>query len=457
MNIVFFYFILLFKNIICNHGIESINKNKNITFNDIFNHIFVKEKYTIFYFGSQLFYILIHKNCTNVKSFCPKFNISGNESDKSINIYFEDDIETNYSFKNKEINFNLLNKKDVEENYISICINISNSTNYLILNFTENTANTRQTNSDIKEIKYSYNIIDGIAVQLLRGEHFFVKYIFFAYILIVFGCYLLLYGAYHFSIGVIFHVTLFLFYFLNDLFEISLNCEITELIYLYIFLCLIIGISMGIFLNTDKKDNKKYLILKIFHGCSFGFSFFKILIHYYLLIDEIEKYGESDKNNEIYFAASIIFIFIGTTLNLFNPFKKYIFLPASATAGSYYFIKGITYVIGGYYSENILLRYKLSLEYLDIGFKVEIILTYLILTILLIIFSVFYQINHIKQKQEEMQTETISPENYGISRISDLSRTSNSLKPENEKDLINNSNQNKDDDEDDDDINDQED
>ena len=67
---------------------------------------------------------------------------------------------------------------------ISICINISNSTNYLILNFTENTANTRQTNSDIKEIKYSYNIIDGIAVQLLRGEHFFVKYIFFAYILI---------------------------------------------------------------------------------------------------------------------------------------------------------------------------------------------------------------------------------------------------------------------------------
>ena len=79
---------------------------------------------------------------------------------------------------------------------------------------------------------------------------------------------------------------------------------------------------MGIFLNTDKKDNKKYLILKIFHGCSFGFSFFKILIHYYLLIDEIEKYGESDKNNEIYFAASIIFIFIGTTLNLFNPFKK---------------------------------------------------------------------------------------------------------------------------------------
>jgi hypothetical protein len=42
MNIVFFYFILLFKNIICNHGIESINKNKNITFNDKFNHMFVK-------------------------------------------------------------------------------------------------------------------------------------------------------------------------------------------------------------------------------------------------------------------------------------------------------------------------------------------------------------------------------------------------------------------------------
>ena len=74
-------------------------------------------------------------------------------------------------------------------------------------------------------------------------------------------------------------------------------------------------------------------------------------------------------------------------------------MPASAIAGSYYFVKGIKYVIGGYYSENYVLRYKLTINYLKYGFKVEIIVTYLIMTILLIIFFIFYQINHIKQNK----------------------------------------------------------
>jgi hypothetical protein len=209
---------------------------------------------------------------------------------------------------------------------------------------------------------------------------------------------------------------------------------------------------MGIILNTDKKNNKKYLFLKIFHGCSLGFSFYKIIILYYVL------YGTSadiDKNNTIYFGVSIIFLFLGVLLHLFYPFKQYIFLPSSAVTGSYYFVKGIKYVIGGYYSENLALRYKITFEYVD-G-KGETISTYLSMTIILIIFSIFCQIIHIKQKQEEMPTETITTENYEISRISDLSRTSNSIKPEEEKELVDKSIQNKTGEEDDDDINDQED
>ena len=209
---------------------------------------------------------------------------------------------------------------------------------------------------------------------------------------------------------------------------------------------------MGIILNTDKKNNKKYLLLKIFHGCSLGFSFYKLLILYYVFFGTSVDF---DDNNTIYYAASIIFIFLGVIINLFNPFKQYIFLPASAVTGSYYFVKGIKYVIGGYYSENIAIRYRITFDYVDN--KGEIISTYLIMTIMLITFSIFYQINHIKQKQEEIPNETINPENYEISRISDLSRTSNSIKPEEEKELIDKSNPNKTAEEDDDDINDQED
>ncbi len=454
MNIFFFYFILLFKNNIC---------QKIKTFNDEFNHMVIEKNNTLLYFGSELNYIVISNNTCDEPSL-DLFSKITIEDYKSINFYFKNKTNNateNYTFRNNDANLNIsiLNKTDRP---YSLIINILNLEYSLILNLTEKSTmyNDSHKYNNIKEIIYSFDISKGIGVQILRGENFFVEYIHFSYILIVFGFFLLLYGAYHFSIGVFIHVTLFLFFWVNDIFDITIKYEISKLIYLYIFLCLIVGISMGIFLNTDKKDNKKYLLLKIFHGCSLGFSFFKILIHYFLLIFNIFENNNDDvfdKNNQIYFAVSFIFIFLGIALNLFNPFKKYIFLPSSAIAGSYYFVKGIKYVIGGYYSENYILRYKLTLDYLKYGFKVEIIVTYLIMTILLIIFSIFYQINHIKQKQEEMPIETLNPENFEISRISDLSRTSNSIKPEVEKELIDKSNQNKSVDEDDDDINDQED
>lgn len=450
MNIFFFYFIFLFKNIKSEDNI-----NKIITFNENFNRMIIKEDCALFYFSSELIYIVIHNIISNEEPlYFSNITIINNNS---INFFFEnktDHTSENYTFENNKANLALSNL-DKTSHSNGIVINISNLEYSLILNLTEkSTENSyNQIDSDIKKILYNYDIENGIAVQLLRGENFFVNKIFFSYILIIFGYFLLLYGAYHFSIGVVFHVTLFLFFYFNDIFEISLNCEINNIIYLYIFLCLIIGISMGIILNTDKKNNKKYLLLKVFHGCSLGFSFYKILIIYYIFFGSSI---ESDKNNTIYFGISIVFIFLGVLLNLFNPFKQYIFLPASAIAGSYYFVKGIKYVIGGYYSENFAIRYSINFGY--VNEKTEIICTYLIMTIILIIFSIFFQINHIKQKQEETQSESINPENYEISRISDLSRTSNSIKPDEEKELVNKSNQTKNADEnDDDDINDQED
>ena len=456
MNIFFFYFILLFKYIICQNKDKEIKVN---TFNDNFTRMIIKDDYALFYFGSELIYIIIHKNNTcNEKSLdlFSNITINGSGNNKSINFYFKNKTNNateNYTFKNddQDLNLSIFNKTNHSN---CIVINISNSEYSLILNLTENRTedNYNQAYKNTKEIRYVFDIDEGTAVQLLRGENFFVEYFFFSYILIVFGWFLLLYGAYHFSIGVIFHITLFLFFYFNDIFEITFNYEISKLIYLYIFLCLIIGISMGIFLNTDKKNNKKYLLLKIFHGCSLGFSFYKLLILYYVFFGTSVDF---DDNNTIYYAASIIFIFLGVIINLFNPFKQYIFLPASAVTGSYYFVKGIKYVIGGYYSENIAIRYKITFGY--VNNKGEIISTYLIMTIILITFSIFCQINHIKQKQEEIPNEAINPENYEISRISDLSRTSNSIKPEEEKELIDKSNQNKTAEEDDDDINDQED
>ena len=213
--------------------------------------------------------------------------------------------------------------------------------------------------------------------------------------------------------------------------------------FFYIIKCII---------ENNKKNNKKYFTLKVLHGCLFGYFTFKTLIYYYIFFDGT-LIDREESRTLIYFGISAVFIFLGFSLNLFNPFRKYIFLPSSTVSGSYEIIKGIGYIIGGYFSDIIAIKEKLNFNYvLNIH---EYKWTYLIIHILLIIFSIYYQINHIKNKQDEIEKITSIEEPNGISRISNLSRTSNSIKKDENQELIDKT-QNKYIDEEDD-INDQED
>ena len=183
MNIFFFYFILLFKYIICQNKDKEIKIN---SFNDNFTRMIIKDDYALFYFGSELIYIIIHKNNTcNEKSLDLFSNISinGSGNNKSINFYFKNKTNNateNYTFKNddQDLNLSIFNKTNHSN---SIVINISNSEYSLILNLTENRTedNYNQAYKNTKEIRYVFDIDEGTAVQLLRGENFFVEYFFF--------------------------------------------------------------------------------------------------------------------------------------------------------------------------------------------------------------------------------------------------------------------------------------
>ena len=213
--------------------------------------------------------------------------------------------------------------------------------------------------------------------------------------------------------------------------------------FFYIIKCII---------ENNKKNNKKYFTLKVLHGCSFGYFTFKTLIYYYIFFNGA-LVDDPKTRVLIYFAISTIFIFIGFALNLFNPFRQYIFLPSSTVSGSYEIIKGIGYIIGGYFSDIIAIKEKLNFNYVPNINEYK--WTYLIIHILLIIFSILYQINYIKNKQDEIEKLNYIEEPNEIQRTSNLSNTSNSIKKDESQELIDKT-QNENNDEEDD-INDQED
>ena len=142
---------------------------------------------------------------------------------------------------------------------------------------------------------------------------------------------------------------------------------------------------------------------------------------------------DSNKKILIYFPVLTIFIILGLFLNLFELLKEYAYLPCSAVSGSLYLMKGLGYIIGGYFSDIIFLNENLKIK---ISNYTEMILTYLILHILIIIFSIFYQINRLKYNEnKDIENSSDRP-----TRIVDSFNNSSSFRKEKEEELVDKSN-----------------
>ena len=285
---------------------------------------------------------------------------------------------------------------------------------------------------DINKIDYVENIIivNTHEDQLVESIFYFLSFI-----LIISGCFSILYGAYHFMFGYIIHLTLFLYFSIFELLAIyKVNISVLASL-LSLFFYFIFSISLSLILKTDRKDNIRYMTLKIIHGCSFGYSVFKLLSYYYIFFN-LKGINNEDIRRLIYIAFSAIIIGIGAIFNLFNPFKKYIFLPCASVSGSYYITKGLSYVAGGYFSNIIAIREGLTFNYLKN--RKEIISTYFIINFLIIILSIYYQIKHIENKQNEMEEFFISEEpiENDESRISNASYASGADKKDVEEELV---------------------
>ena len=417
---IYLSFFLIIKNLFCqeNYNTNDINDKELISFNNNFDNMFFEKKYFITYLGTEMSYFKINSP------------IAGNNN--TIINYNNREIELN--FKNKNETF-IINSSFIVSYLGEKKIKFENEAYIFIFHYVDYNDSTTTDNNNKTTYNIYYDKKNKIEFFISNVENIFVKYNFLSFILIVSGCFSILYGAYHFMFGYVIHLTFFLYFSIFEFFGIYLDNVNVLASTLSLFFFFIFSLSLSPVLKTDKKDNNKYLFLKAIYGCSFGFSTFKILSYYYIFFN-LEPITNGESRRLVYIAFSVILIGIGFIFNLFNPFKKYIFLPCSAVSGSYYITKGLSYIVGGYFSNIIAIKEGLQFNYLKN--RKEIISTYFIFIIILIIFSVYFQIKHVEYKQTEMEEFFINEEplSKDDSCISNASNTSGIIKKGEEEELI---------------------
>ena len=394
---MFIYFRIL---ILIIQIIKSNQNDSHLNINDDFSYMqYDKDKNTFdIYLGNELMYINF-QNSENIKfndeyiSFF--FIFEGNNMNltfpiKNTLIYYNENGKFTFVNDNSVINFTIKNSEDIEV--------ISGEKNIII----EGTS------------KYFY-------LLSADDEYIFVNYFLLSNILILFGCFISLYGGYHYMLFLAFHIFILLFFFIGDIISFFIQFEI-YILYL-LFFCFLLGVILTILLTINNKNRKIITLINLMHGGFFGFSSFKIIIYYYLFFDL--PIDIIDKNIRIilYFILLIIFVGTGILLNYYDVFKKYKYLPCSAVCGSFYIIKGLEYIIGGYFSSILFIKENLKF----INFKEKILdysLYYFFLQIIIIVSSIFFQIKYIKLKEIEFLDDTSQDDSILPSRVSDLSKFS---------------------------------
>lgn len=249
--------------------------------------------------------------------------------------------------------------------------------------------------------------------NIVYGEIIFVRYELLSYYMVFFGFFVILYGYSHYIFGLIVHFSIFIYFIIKDLVELFNTFENEKIPLLLFFASFLSGIGIGFFYNiSDLTKKTKNKILKILYGSFFFFFLFKTIFYYIIVFSPL--------NTIVYTIFLFIFLFfgvlIGTIIEYFPILDKYFFLLCSILPGSFYIIKGISYIVGGYYSDILTTKKKLKYNNnknqlkRDGNYKEKIIL-YICLHLFLVIASFLYQIFYIKNlylDEKPVQEKNIS-------------------------------------------------
>ena len=400
-------FFLLLLSIKILKAIQNDSDNSYLSINDKFSYMQCSDDNNTFliYLGNELIYINFEKS-ENIK-----FNneyISFSFINKGKNIILTYPINDTRIFYNINDEFTFINE--------------NNTANFYIKNNEDIRVELQEYNITIKDTSKYFHLLSA------DNEFIFVNYIEFSHVLVFLGCLTILYGGHHYLLGLIVHIFILSFICLGDIISFFIYFhDFNKKIMLYLlFFFFLLGASSVIFLSINKENNKKIKIINLLYGGFFGFSTFKTIIYYYIFFEFPIDFVEKNIRIVLYFISLIIFILIGILLNLFDIFKKFRYLPCSVVSGSFYFVKGLEYIIGGYFSSILFIKENLKF----INLKKEILnysLTYFLIHIMIIVFSILFQIKYINFKVIEEPESYLTKDNILLSKVDNLSTSNTKL------------------------------
>ena len=221
-------------------------------------------------------------------------------------------------------------------------------------------------------IEEANNKLNNDSAKLLIQEKIFTDYNIFPYILILFGCFIILYGAYY-NFFFIVQFTLFLYYLISIFIK---NNEVLRRNLLFVLLFSFISsvLLYIIYRQYTQFIEKHIYIKKVFSGAMSGCFLILIIFHF---IHEFK----SDYNQNTYYILLPILIVVFGVGNVFIP-KKFAFIPCSIISGLFLIQLGIDSLLGNNLNKTE--------QILDIIF-------FIIFTILTTIFQIY----HLKRKEKE--------------------------------------------------------
>ena len=219
--------------------------------------------------------------------------------------------------------------------------------------------------------------LDNISLTQQKQEFIFKEEGTWPIIIFIFGCFIILFGAYY-NFFLIIKFTLFLYYIIS-IFIKAENIEITDLKRSLLFVLLFSFIS-GVLLYIGYKSflkffEKHYFIKRIIFGAITGCFFTEVIFHYVYTFN-----NNYEENIYYYILPAIIVIFGG--LYILIP-ENIELVPCSVISGAFFIKSSLDNLLG--YSDK----------------KAENIIG-LILFIIFLIGTFLYQIYHLKRKKSEL-------------------------------------------------------
>ena len=186
------------------------------------------------------------------------------------------------------------------------------------------------------------------------GERILIKYDYLSYLIILFGFIVTIYGPQHYLFGLMAHITLFLYYFTKDLVELYHQFSDDSVPYYLLTASFISGIVFLFFFNINSDDNLDNRTIQTIYGGIFGFFLFKNIFYYIIIF--------STPGRTVYSIFLFIFLILGIGGGYFFSYlqnlERFFYIICSIIPGTFYIIKGIGYIVGGYYSDIIFIKYK---------------------------------------------------------------------------------------------------